>query len=44
MDNATSAAVPAGWYYYDLEIFTAGDVAVQRLLKGKAEVTPEVTK
>ena len=31
-------------YYYDIELFTVGDADVIRLLNGKANVSPEITK
>lgn len=44
LDNTTTAGIKAGIYYYDLEIFTAADAFVERLLKGKATVDAEVTR
>jgi len=41
---ATSASITPGVYFYDLEIYTAADAAVSRLLKGKATVDAEVTR
>lgn len=41
---ATSSALAAGQYVYDLEIYTAGDAAVKRILQGDVTVTPEITK
>lgn len=31
-------------YYYDIELYTANDADVIRLLNGKATVSPEITK
>lgn len=42
--NAVSSAVEAGIYYYDLEIYTAGDAIVKRLLQGRVKLNPETTK
>jgi hypothetical protein len=44
LGNAVSSAISPGMYYYDLEIYTAGDAAVNRLIQGKAQVTPETTR
>ena len=47
LDFATSEALDAGIYYYDLEIYlsdSGGDTAVSRLLQGTATVTQEVTR
>ena len=44
LPNATSSGVEPGIYYYDLEIYTANDAIVNRLLQGKATLTPETTK
>ena len=44
MDNTTTAALTPGRYYYDLEIYTASDATVTRLLEGKVTVTAEVTR
>lgn len=43
LSAATSILIP-GKHYYDLEIYTAGDVAVNRLLSGNVNVTAEVTR
>lgn len=42
--NSASSAISAGKYYYDLEIFTSGDVIVSRLMQGTVILTPEVTR
>lgn len=44
LTNATSSAMTAGKYYYDLEIFTSGNTIVSRLLEGTVILTPEVTR
>jgi hypothetical protein len=44
LDNSTSTALSAGRYFYDLEIYTASDAIVKRLLQGEVNLTPEVTK
>ena len=42
--NSASSAISAGKYYYDLEIYTASDVIVSRLMEGTVILTPEVTR
>lgn len=44
LPNATSSALTAGTYVYDLEIFTANDVIVTRILQGSVDLTQEVTR
>ena len=44
MGNSTTAALTPGVYFYDLELFTASDANVTRLLEGTATVTAEVTR
>lgn len=44
LGNATSKTIEAGTYFYDLEIFTANDAIVRRIIQGKAKVTQEVTR
>ena len=41
---ATSTALAAGQYVYDLEIYTANDSIVKRILQGDVTITPEVTR
>ena len=41
---ATSSGISAGQYVYDLEIYTANDSIVKRIMQGDATVTPEVTR
>ena len=42
--NATSSAISSGKYYYDLELYTANDLLVSRLMGGSIILTPEVTR
>ncbi len=44
LSNATSSALTAGVYVYDLELFTAGDAIVSRILQGSVDLTQEVTR
>ena len=44
LPNATSSAMTPGLYFYDLEIFTAGNNLVKRILQGEIILTPEVTR
>jgi hypothetical protein len=44
MTNADTQLLTPGNGYYDLEIYTANDVLVSRLLQGKVKITPETTK
>jgi len=39
-----STVLPEGNYFYDVEIYTASDATVERILQGKAKVTREVTR
>lgn len=41
---ATSSAMAAGSYFYDLEIHTSSDVIVKRIIAGKVTLTQEVTR
>ena len=41
---ATSSGISAGQYVYDLEIYTANDSIVKRIMRGDATITPEVTR
>ena len=41
---ATSSGISAGQYVYDLEIFTANDSIVKRIIQGDVTLTPEVTR
>ena len=42
MDAPTTAAIPYGCYVYDIELYS--DSTVDRILEGKATVSPEVTR
>ena len=44
LSNATSSAVAAGRYFYDLEIFTANDATVTRIMQGEVDLSQEVTR
>ena len=44
LPNATSSAISPGKYYYDLELYTANNVIVARLMQGTVILTPEVTR
>ena len=44
LSNSTSAALSAGRYYYDLEIFTSNDTVVKRLIQGEVTLNQEVTR
>ena len=44
LTNSASSAISAGKNYYDLEIYTASDVIVSRLMEGTVILTPEVTR
>ena len=44
MANSTTTDIPAGIYFYDLEIYTGGDAFVLRLLQGQVTVTREITR
>ena len=44
MPNVTTKNLSPGVYYYDLELYTASDANVTRLLEGTATVTAEVTR
>ena len=41
---ATSSAVTAGQYVYDLEVYTASDAAVSRLIEGTCIIDREITR
>lgn len=40
----SSTVLSEGNYFYDVEIYTANDATVERILQGKAKVTREVTR
>lgn len=42
--NAVSTAITPGVFYYDLEIFTASDATVTRLIQGIVKIDTEVTR
>lgn len=44
LKGSDSSAIEAGNYYYDLEIYTANEEVVRRLLQGSVTITPEITK
>ena len=44
LGNATSSAIAAGRYFYDLEIHTNADAVVRRLIQGEVTLNPEVTR
>jgi len=44
LPNATSKDIPAGVYYYDLELYTPSDALVVRLIEGQVTVRQEVTR
>jgi len=44
MLNTLTTGLTPGKYYYDLEIYTAADAQVTRVLQGEVTLTPEVTR
>jgi hypothetical protein len=44
LPNSVSSALSPGIYHYDLEIYTASDVIVTRLIEGTATLTQGVTR
>ena len=44
LGHSVSSALTAGTYVYDLEIFTANNATVTRLLQGSVDLTQEVTR
>lgn len=44
LSNSVSKNIAAGSYFYDLEIYTAADAVVKRIIQGKVKVTQEVTR
>jgi hypothetical protein len=42
--NSVSSPLNAGTYVYDLEIFTANNATVTRLIQGSVDLTQEVTR
>jgi hypothetical protein len=39
-----TAALTKGLYYYDVELFTAADAVVTRILRGRASISREITR
>lgn len=44
LSPSTSSAIAAGSYFYDLEIHTAADAIVKRIIEGRVTLTQEVTR
>jgi len=44
LSNTSSSGISAGRYYYDLEIYTANDEIVKRLIQGEVTLNQEVTR
>ena len=44
MGNTVTAGLLAGIYFYDLELYTASDAYVIRILGGQVTVTQEITR
>jgi hypothetical protein len=44
LSNSTTASITEGSYFYDLEIYTASDAIVERIIQGRALVTREITR
>lgn len=44
LPNAVSSGMNSGKYYYDLEIYTANDAYVKRLIQGGVTINPEITR
>lgn len=44
LPNAVSSLMEAGRYFYDLEIHTANNVIVKRLIQGEVVINQEVTR
>ena len=44
LSPATTSAMAAGVYFYDLEIHTSNDAIVKRLIEGKVTLNQEVTR
>jgi|TARA_B110000908_G_scaffold49685_1_gene60721 hypothetical protein len=42
--NGASSSLTAGTYVYDLEVFTANNASVTRLIQGSVDLTQEVTR
>lgn len=44
MTATQTAAIPAGDYYYNIELYTAADATVRRVVEGVITVTADATK
>ena len=44
MQASTTSGITAGRYVYDMEIHTANDATVKRLIQGSVTINPEVTR
>lgn len=44
MSNTATTVLTPGVYFYDLELYTAADAIVTRILQGKAVVRAEITR
>ena len=44
MQAATTSGIASGRYVYDMEIHTANDATVKRLIQGSVTINPEVTR
>ena len=44
VDDTVTAGLPAGKWYYDLELVRLSDTFVRRIIKGRAQVVGEVTR
>ena len=44
LSASTTTSMTAGRYVYDLEIHTASDAIVKRLIEGSVTINPEVTR
>ena len=44
MGNAVTKTLSEGEYVYDLEVYTANDAAVTRLIQGKVQVIRGITR
>ena len=44
LTNASSSAIDAGRYFYDLEIHTPNNAIVKRLIQGEVTINQEVTR
>ena len=44
LSASQSDAIDSGLYFYDLEIFTASDVIVKRLIEGQIVLSQSITR